>query len=81
MLYCESNLEVTMNKKASDFKVGQRVYWETNPSDRGTVVEVGYCRVKVRWDISEDEAKYDPACQFGVYGEVGFPLVPFKEKK
>ena len=66
-------------RKAQDFKVGQRVYWESNPSDRGTVIEVGYCRVKVRWDMSEADAKWDPACEFGVYGETGFPIVPFKE--
>lgn len=67
-----------MAKQAKDFKVGMRVRWESNPSDRGTVVEVGYCRVKVRWDISEDEKKWDPACEYGVYGETGFPIVPIK---
>jgi len=62
--------------QAKDFKVGMRVRWESNPEDRGTVIEVGYCRVKVKWDATDD-----PECQIGIYGETGFPLVPIKPLK
>jgi hypothetical protein len=64
--------------EAKDFKVGMRVRWATNPADKGTVVEVGYCRVKVKWDLDEWEEKNDPEGRYGVYGETGFPLIPIK---
>jgi len=63
--------------QAKDFKVGMRVRWESNPEDRGTVIEVGYCRVKVRWDPQEGD-RWDPDGIVGVYGETGFPLIPIK---
>ena len=61
-----------------DYKVGMRVRWTSNPADKGTVVEVGYCRVKVKWDMDENTEKWDPDSQFGVYGETGFPIEPLK---
>jgi len=63
---------------AKDFKVGMRVRWATNHADKGTVIEVGYCRVKVKWDLDPDTALWDPDAKIGVYGETGFPLIPIK---
>lgn len=37
-------------KTAKTLKVGDRVIWDNNPGDRGKVVEVGYCAVKVAWE-------------------------------
>ena len=65
---------------AKDFKVGMRVRWATNHNDKGTVIEVGYCRVKVKWDLDPDTELWDPDARIGIYGETGFPLVPMKHR-
>lgn len=38
------------NKEAAKLKVGDRVMWNNNPQDLGTVSEVGYCAVRIKWD-------------------------------
>lgn len=35
---------------ARRLKVNDRVTWDNNPNDLGTVIEVGYNAVKVKWD-------------------------------
>lgn len=35
---------------AWEWKVGDRVKWISNPDERGTVTEVGYNAVKIKWD-------------------------------
>ena len=32
------------------FKVGQRVAWISNQDERGSVVDVGYAAITVKWD-------------------------------
>ncbi len=37
-------------KEAKRLKVGDAVVWENDAADRGEVIEVGYCAVKIRWE-------------------------------
>jgi len=34
-------------------KEGDRVYWQDDPSDTGTVVDVGYMNFRVEWDCGQ----------------------------
>lgn len=35
---------------ARNLSVGSRVTWNKNPNDEGTVIEVGFNALKVKWD-------------------------------
>lgn len=37
-------------RTAKDLVVGARVSWDHNPKDGGTVIEIGFNALKVKWD-------------------------------
>ena len=37
-------------KEAADLEVGDRVMWENNPADLGTVTEVEANAARIKWD-------------------------------
>lgn len=42
-------------KQAAKLKVGDRVYWDNDEADVGTVVETGFNAVKVHWAVPSPE--------------------------
>jgi hypothetical protein len=37
-------------REAKRLRVGDRVTWGGNAEDRGVVIEIGYCAVKIDWE-------------------------------
>ena len=49
--------------EAETLKVGDRVFWDGNPSDCGEVVETWRCGVDIRWDNGTNGAIHTSDCE------------------
>lgn len=49
--------------EAKRLKIGDALIWENDPGDRGTVIEVGYCAVKIEWENGQIGVLHTNDCQ------------------
>lgn len=46
------------SQEAKELKLKDRVIWNNNKEDAGTVIEIGYCAIKIEWDNGQTGILY-----------------------